>query len=300
MPPKNRINPLIEKFKQSGALFASADLPRVVEIDLVNLRPNPDQSRTIFDDATLRELAESIAQHGLIQPISIAPDPDRLSGDGYIIVAGERRYRAHQLLQRTTIPAIITSGNPAEIAVIENLQRENLRPLEEAQALNNLMQKHGYTQAVVSQVVGKARNTVTSLLRLMTLPQRIQDECPTSDVSKSALIELARIDNPDEQLALWEDMKHGSSKTVRAARASKKHAPSVQQNQSPSAPVLKAGAGFVRQLRKVVSGKVLAGDELVTQLRDIHNQINGLLQEVDTQLSSVTSKSESISQDPPS
>ena len=300
MPPKSRKNPLVEKFKQSGALFASADLPRVVEIDLVKLRPNPDQSRIIFDDAALRELAESIAQHGLIQPISIAPDPDRSSGDGYIIVAGERRYRAHQLLKRTTIPAIITSGDPAEIAVIENLQRENLRPLEEARALNNLMQKHGYTQAVVSQVVGKARNTVTSLLRLTTLPQHIQDECPTSDVSKSALIELARIDNPDEQLALWEDMKHGSSKTVRAARTSKKHASSLQQSQSPSAPVLKAGAGFVRQLRKVVSGKVLAGDELVIQLHDIRNQINGLLQEVDTQLSSVISKPESIPQDPPS
>ena len=79
MPPKNRKNPLTEKFKQSGALFASADLPRVVEVDLVKLRPNPNQARTIFDDAALRELAGSIAQHGLIQPISIAPDPDRSS-----------------------------------------------------------------------------------------------------------------------------------------------------------------------------------------------------------------------------
>ena len=221
MPQKNRKNPLLEKFKQHGALFASANLPRVVEIDLGKLRPNPDQARMLFDDAALRELAASIAQHGLIQPISIAPDPDRSLNDGYIIVAGERRYRAYQLLERTTIPAIITSGDPAEIAVIENLQRENLHPLEEARALHHLMQRHGYTQEVVSKVVGKARNTVTSLLRLTTLPQRIQEECPTSDISKSALIELARIDNPDEQLALWEDMQHGSRKTVRAARASK-------------------------------------------------------------------------------
>ena len=300
MPPKNRKNPLTEKFKQSGALFASADLPRVVEVDLVKLRPNPDQARTIFDDAALRELAGSIAQHGLIQPISIAPDPDRSSGDGYIIVAGERRYRAHQLLERTTIPAIITSGDPAEIAVIENLQRENLHPLEEARALNHLMQKHGYTQEVVSKVVGKARNTVTALLRLTTLPQRIQDECPTSDISKSALIELARIANPDEQLALWEDMKHGNSKTVRAARASKKRTSSLQPNQPPGAPVLKAGVGFVRQLRKVVSSGVLVGDELVTQLRDIRNQINELLHDVDMQLSSAILKSENPQQDSPS
>jgi len=162
------------------------------------------------------------------------------------------------------------------------------------------MQKHGYTQEVVSKVVGKARNTVTSLLRLTTLPQRIQDECPTSDISKSALIELARIANPDEQLALWEDMKHGNSKTVRAARASKKRTSSLQQNQPPGAPVLKAGVGFVRQLRKVVSGEVLVGDELVTQLRDIRNQINGLLHDVDMQLSSAISKSENPQQDSPS
>src|SRR5687767_6688317 len=145
MPPKNRKNTVAEKLRQSGAIFASASLPRVVEIDLVKLRPNPDQSRRIFDAVALRELANSIEQHGLIQPISIAPDPDPTS-EGYIIVAGERRYRAHQLLNRTTIPAIITSGDPAEIAVIENLQRENLHPLEEAHALNNLMQKHRYTQ----------------------------------------------------------------------------------------------------------------------------------------------------------
>lgn len=286
MPPKNKKNLVAEKLKQRGAIFASADLPRVIEVDLAKLRPNPDQSRTIFDEVTLRELADSIEQHGLIQPISIAPDPDHSSGEEYIIVAGERRYRAHQLLDRTTIPAIITSGDPAEIAVIENLQRENLHPLEEARALDNLMQKHRYTQEVVSKVVGKARNTVTSLLRLNTLPQRIQDECPTSDISKSALIELARIGNSDEQLALWEDMKGGGTKTVRAARASKKRTTSSREHQHPGEPVLKAGVGFVRQLRKVASGKIHAEDELITQLRDIRNQINGILHEVDTQLSS--------------
>src|SRR5687768_368190 len=101
MPPKSRKNPIAEKLKQGGAVFASADLPRVVEIDLDKLRPNPDQSRTVFNEVALRELADSIEQHGLIQPISIAHDPAQLSEDMYIIVAGERRYRAHQLLNRT-------------------------------------------------------------------------------------------------------------------------------------------------------------------------------------------------------
>lgn len=297
MPPKNRTNTVAEKLRQSGAIFASADLPRVVEIDLVKLRPNPDQSRTIFDEVALRELANSIEQHGLIQPISIAPDPDS-SSEGYIIVAGERRYRAHQLLNRTTIPAIITSGDPAEIAVIENLQRESLHPLEEAHALKNLMQKHRYTQEDVSKVVGKARNTVTSLLRLTTLPQSIQDECPTSDISKSALIELARIDNSDEQIALWENMKQGDTKTVRAARNSKKRIPSSRQAQHPSESVIKAGEGFIRQLRKMASDQIHAEDELIAKLCDLQNQINEILQEVNTQLSSTTSEPKNKQQNP--
>jgi len=297
MPPKNRKNTVAEKLRQGGAIFASADLPRVVEIDLIKLRPNPDQSRLIFDEVALRELANSIEQHGLIQPISIAPDPGH-SSEGYIIVAGERRYRAHQLLNRTTIPAIITSGDPAEIAVIENLQRENLHPLEEAYALNNLMQKHRYTQEVVGKVIGKARNTVTSILRLTTLPQIIQDECPMSDISKSALIELSRIDNTDEQIALWENMKRGESRTVRAARDSKKRTSPSRQGQHPGESALKAGEGFIRQLRKVANDQIHAGDEIIAKLLDLQNQINDILQEVSTQLSSTDLKSESQQYNP--
>ncbi len=297
MPPKNRKNTVAEKLRQGGSIFASADLPRVVEIDLIKLRPNPDQSRLIFDEVALRELANSIEQHGLIQPISIAPDPDH-SSEGYIIVAGERRYRAHQLLNRTTIPAIITSGDPAEIAVIENLQRENLHPLEEAYALNNLMQKHRYTQEVVSKVIGKARNTVTSILRLTTLPQIIQDECPMSDISKSALIELSRIDNTDEQIALWENMKRGESRTVRAARDSKKRTSPSRQGQHSGESALKAGEGFIRQLRKVANDQIHAGDEIIAKLLDLQNQINDILQEVSTQLSSTDLKSKSQQHNP--
>ena len=292
MQPKNKKNTIAERLKQRGAIFASADLPRVIEIDLHKLRANPDQSRMLFKESSLRELAESIKQHGLIQPISIASDPDDTHNENYIIVAGERRYRAHQLLNLTTIPAIVTSGNPAEIAVIENLQRENLHPLEEAYALSNLMQKHGYTQEVVGQVIGKARNTVTSLLRLTTLPQQIQDECPMSDISKSALIELARIENTEEQLALWEEMKKGNYKTVRAARASKKEVPDPQKQIALGEPVLKAGFGFIRQLRKITSGKIPAEDEFITKLHTIRDQIDEILGQVNDHTPSTEPKSQ--------
>ncbi|WP_261771972.1 ParB/RepB/Spo0J family partition protein [Nitrosococcus oceani] len=100
---------------------------------LTNLRENPDQPRKAFDEAALQKLADSIEQHGLIQSITVASDPG--NEEGYMVVAGERRFRAFKQLGRETIPAIVTQGNRDEIALIENLQRENLNPLEEAEAL---------------------------------------------------------------------------------------------------------------------------------------------------------------------
>ena len=179
---------LSEKLSRDVFFGTSPNLPRIIEVDLSKLRPNPDQPRRDFNQESLRELADSIAQHGLIQPIAVARDPE--DDRRFIIVAGERRFRAFQLLDRETIPAIITSGAPDEIALIENIQRENLHPLDEALALANLMTRHNYTHEEISKVVGKARNTVTELLLLTTLPERIQDECRTSDmISKSMLIE---------------------------------------------------------------------------------------------------------------
>jgi ParB family chromosome partitioning protein len=97
----------------------SPEMPRIIEIELTKLRPNPDQPRKVFNEETIKELAASIEQHGLIQPISVVTDPE--SRDGFMIVAGERRYRAHQHLEKPTITAIITKGNSDEIALIENI-----------------------------------------------------------------------------------------------------------------------------------------------------------------------------------
>jgi ParB family chromosome partitioning protein len=194
----------------------SPDMPRIIEIELTKLRPNPDQPRKVFDEEKIKELANSIDQHGLIQPISVVSDPE--NHDGFMIVAGERRYRAHQHLAKTTIAAIITKGNPDEIALIENIQREDLSPIDQAEGLANMMTKHGYKQEDLAKVIGKARTTITELLSLNTLPDEIKNECRTSDIaSKSALIEIVRLGNAKDQLKFWEDMKHGGARTVRAA-----------------------------------------------------------------------------------
>jgi ParB family transcriptional regulator, chromosome partitioning protein len=135
------------------------EMPRIIEIELTKLRPNPDQPRKRFNEETIKELAASIEQHGLIQPISVVPDSE--SQEGFVIVAGERRYRAHQHLGRPTITAIITKGNSDEIALIENIQREDLSPMDQAEGLAGMMERHGYKQEELAKVVGKSRPTVT-------------------------------------------------------------------------------------------------------------------------------------------
>ena len=177
MTHRDRPSTLSGKFSREMFFATSPDLPRIIEIDLDRLTPNPDQPRKTFDAAALQELADSIARRGLIQPVVVREAADA----GCLLVAGERRYRAHQLLRRTTIAAIVTQGNPDEIALIENLQREDLNPIDAAEALALMMERHRYSQEDLGRTIGKNRVTVNELLRLNTLPQKIKDECRTSD-----------------------------------------------------------------------------------------------------------------------
>ncbi len=197
----------------------SSDMPRIIEIELTKLRRNPDQPRKVFNEETIKELAASIEQHGLIQPISVVPDSE--SQDGFMIVAGERRYRAHEHLGRPTITAIITKGNSDEIALIENIQREDLSPIDQAEGLAGMMERHGYKQEDLARVVGKSRPTVTELLSLNSLPEDIKHECRTFDVPKTFLVQVVRVGKPDAQHRLWDEYKKGEVKTVREAKKRK-------------------------------------------------------------------------------
>ncbi len=142
----------------------------ITEIPLDEIRPNPYQPRKTFDNKSLKELSESIKENGVFQPIII-----RKSVNGYEIIAGERRFRASKLAKKKTIPAIIRKFGEAqmmEVAVLENLQREDLTPLEEAQAYEMLQKNLGLTQAEVSKRLGKSRPYIANYLRLLTLPQK--------------------------------------------------------------------------------------------------------------------------------
>lgn len=243
----------------------------LVEVSLDALRPNPDQPRKSFGEDGLRELAESIRQHGLIQPIVVTAD-----GDGYTIVAGERRFRAVRRLGMETVSVLVLEGGQTdELALIENVQREDLHPLEEAEAMQGLMDRHGYTHEKLAAVLGKARSTVTNTLKLNELPDAIKDECRTAvAVSKSVLLEIARRDDEGERLSLWEQVKKGEL-TVRTARKKKRRRrqPGVRGG-FPRA--LRAGKAFCERLSGLEGLEEKEVEALFGVLREAEGLLEGL------------------------
>ena len=236
------------KQKKDFFFGTSPDLPKIVEVNLSEIQPNPDQPRKTFNEEKLRELAHSIERQGLIQPIIVKKHDT--SKAGYLLVAGERRFRAHQILSKTTIPAIITQGNSDEIALIENIQREDLNPLEEAEALERMMTRYSYTQEELGKVIGKAQNTVSETLQLNSLPPFIKEDYRTSDsrvLSKSALIELTRIKDVNRQRIIWESMKRGQW-TVRETRRAKTASNPIAAGQEKA---VGAGRAFLRKIQRI-------------------------------------------------
>jgi ParB family chromosome partitioning protein len=180
----------------------------VVMLSPEKLLPNPGQPRKNFDEAELRELADSIAEHGIIQPI-IAAD----AGDGtYIIIAGERRTRAARLAGIAEVPAIIrdyTDQKRLEISLIENIQRTDLNPIEEAAAYKNLMDFSSLSQDDVAARVGKNRSTVANALRLLKLPADIQKSLEQGNISPGHARALLSVTGKKEQEKLYQEILAG-------------------------------------------------------------------------------------------
>ena len=176
------------------------------EVRMDDIRPNPNQPRREFDDDSLQELANSIRQIGVIQPITL-----RDMGDGtYIIIAGERRWRASQLAGLTRIPAYIRTvddENMMEMALVENIQRQDLTALEIALAYQHLIEQYGLTQEQLSDRVGKNRATVTNYLRLLKLPANIQMALKNREIDMRHARALLTLDDPTAQLKVFDEMK---------------------------------------------------------------------------------------------
>ena len=176
---------------------------QVLQIPLSKIVPNPYQPRKEFDEQALSELADSISKHGLLQPLLVRP----LALGGYEIVAGERRYRACRMAGITEVPVIIrelTESETMELALIENLQREDLTPLEEAEGYQALMSEHGMTQEEVAQSVGKSRPAVANALRLIKLPDSVKELLKENKISAGHARALLSLNSEEEMLELAE------------------------------------------------------------------------------------------------
>lgn len=196
--PKQDDHPANVSHYQEGSYY---------QIDIRLIRPDPDQPLPYFDPEALEELANSIKQTKLYQPILVRKDEE--TGQ-IILVAGKRRLQAARIAGLEKIPAIFTEGNPLEISIIENLQRENLRPLEEAEALGRMIEQHGYTPEKLALTIGKAEGAIRDSLNLNRLPEAIKEECRHTDrYPKRILMEIAKQETPEAMLGLFSRAKQG-------------------------------------------------------------------------------------------
>jgi ParB family chromosome partitioning protein len=202
-----------------GALLGSEVEPSTegaLEIPLDRVRPNPRQPRRQFDPAALNELTESIRTSGVIQPIIV-----RRLGEGYELIAGERRWRAAKLAGLQRIPAVVreaTNEESLELALVENLLREDLNPIEAAEGYRQLLADFGWTQEQLGQRIGKDRSSIANALRLLKLPDTIQEDLRSGRLTMGHALTLLSLTSVDEQLKLRDEIV-AHSWSVRATEA---------------------------------------------------------------------------------
>jgi len=231
MQPKKGLGRGLNALIPQGSVFTGGRT--IVNIDVKKVFPNPRQPRTTFNDETISELADSIKLRGIAQPILV-----RMRKEGYELVAGERRLRAAKLAGLTAIPAIIkdfSDEESVELSLIENLQREDLNPMDEAEAYHRLMTEFNLTQQEVAKKVGKNRSTVANMTRLVELPSEIKKSLRNGDLSAGHARALLTIEDKDKQLLVFRDviknklsvrdieiLVYGAPKTEEAKRKKKK------------------------------------------------------------------------------
>jgi ParB family chromosome partitioning protein len=190
-----------------GSLIPGADQEEptgeggLLTVPVVNISPNPRQPRTHMDENKLAELADSIREHGLIQPLIVR----REGNNSYILIAGERRWRAAQLAGLPTVPVVVKEASPQamlELALIENIQRADLNPIEEAMAYQQLIDDFGLTQEAVAKRVGKSRPTVANIVRLLNLPENVQEAVNNELISGAHARALLPLPTPESQTAV--------------------------------------------------------------------------------------------------
>lgn len=255
----------------------------VTALPLDQIEPNPAQPRRHFDPEALAELAASIRKHGLLQPLIVCHG----EGNQYLLMAGERRYRAARLAGLQVLPALVRDDDPIEVAMIENLQREDLSPLEEAEGLGSLIDQYGYTHEVLAELIGKSRPYVSNTLALRRLPEEIKNEYHAApEVSREILISVARAESRERQEMLWKlaKLRKLSVQRFRSAQAGEAEA------RSEVAEVGKLVRRFGRKLKALESAQISVAerDSLVRFLTRAHGQIARVLERLGAESSDPT------------
>ncbi len=190
--------------KGLGALIPEVmdDAAETNEISLDRIKPNPYQPRRDFDDESLKELAASIKEHGVLQAVVVSPDEE---GKGYTLVAGERRCRAARKAGLKTVPAVVKTIDKKtmlEVALIENLQREDLNPVDEAMAYRRLMNEHNYTQEELARRLGRSRPSIANCVRLLGLPENVLDLLARNEMTPGQARPLLAINDHQKQIQI--------------------------------------------------------------------------------------------------
>ncbi len=247
--------------------MATYEKGKLYQIPISDFKEDPDQPRKIIDPESLEELSASIKKHGILQPLLFRTDEQGL----LYIVAGERRYRAAKKASLTDLPAICVEGNADEIALVENLQRQDLTAVEEAEALQRLKDDQKYSDEQLSSVIGKARTTINESLSLNRLPKEIRDDCRGNrKIVKSALVEIARKKQERTMFKAYKELR----------------AKMMQNNKQKEKKSSNATQAFFILLDKVGTGITIADtakwtaddqNKLVTALTNLRNKIDARL-----------------------
>lgn len=200
-------------------------------LSIDEIQSDPEQPRKYFDQEALQELKDSIQKLGILQPVLVRRDED----GKIVLVAGERRLRAARELGLSDVPAIFPGGNAAEISLVENLVRADLTPIEEAEAMRQLMDRYGYSQEEIGGVLGKAQSTVSEILSLNRLPEEIKEECrKNSRCPRRILVEIAKKTRKRAMVTLYEKYKEYGLTGEEVRKETRKKAEPAQTHQAVS------------------------------------------------------------------
>jgi ParB family chromosome partitioning protein len=258
----------------SDFLDESIEDDNIYSIPIEIIKDNPNQPRKKFDEDKLKDLSISIKKHGIIQPIIV-----RSEDNDVILVAGERRLRAAKLAGLKNIPSILNKGNALEISLIENLQREDLDPFDEAEALRDMVEKYHYTQDKLAKVVGKSRSIISRSLSLNKIPSELRSKCAHAHIPKRSLVEIAKLETDELMNQMTNKIIANELKSDDVRDLVRKTKVKNEQSK-PSDDVLacKKVEAFKRYLKSSLNDKINKSySETLKEIKDIKVSIDAIL-----------------------